>query len=54
MTSFSPFYQYFKTVRFCLAEWVTTHSVRYSARHHRHNVKQKRPVLIKWAKRRYV
>ena len=46
---------------FCLAffqwwrvEWFTTHSVRYSARHHWHNAKQKRAVLIKRAKRRYV
>ena len=28
------------------AKWVETHSVRYSAFHHLHNVIQKRPVLI--------
>ena len=34
--------------------WVETHSVSYSVHHHWHNVKQKRPVLIKQAKICYV
>ena len=37
------------------ANWVTTHFVRFSARHHLHNVKQKTArfkILIKRAKRR--
>ena len=52
LTSFSPFYLYFTTACF-LQNGVTTHSVRFSARHHKHNVKQKTAcfkILIKWAK----
>ena len=34
--------------------WVETHSARYSAHHHLHNIKQKWPILIKQAKICYV
>ena len=36
------------------ANWAETHFVRYSARHHWHNVKQKRAILIKRAQIWYV
>ena len=43
--------RFIKTTRFFI-EWVTTHSVSFSACHHWHNAKHKRAILIKRDKRR--
>ena len=55
LTFFSLFNGPFFLLPIKRADWVETHSARFLARHHLHNVKQKTAcfkILIKWAKRR--
>ena len=47
---FNPSFALFIEQTIKWANWVQTHSARLTVRVHLHNVRQKRPILIKWAK----